>query len=276
MKELNYPLILSDFDGTLLRSDETVSEETICAINAYKAAGGRFALCTGRMLSSALQVAKNLGITGLVACFQGSIVADIESEELVVDGYLDNAGAAEVCKFFQEENHHFHVYDTYDYYANMDDQWLHHYERIVGAKAIVKADESLAAFVETAPIKVRKIIALVDPKEKAKLYEQLQERFGDRYYITYSAAFMLEVSSKAYSKATALEKIAEYYGLMPEQAIAVGDNFNDLPMIERAGLGVAVKNAEDVLKEKADLVLERSNDEDGVACLIRNYAMKTN
>ncbi len=276
MKALKYPLILSDFDGTLLRSDESVSDETICAINEYKAMGGRFALCTGRMLSSALQVAKQLGISGLLACFQGSIVADIETERLIVDGYIDKEGAGEICDFLQAMNQHIHVYDTYDYYSNMDDQWLHHYERIVGAKAIVKSDEPLSAFIEKSQIKVRKIIALVHPEQKEKLYNELQQRFGARYYVTYSAAFMVEISSREYSKATALEKIAEYYGLTAEQAIAVGDNLNDLPMIERAGLGVAVKNAEDVLKEKADLVLERSNDEDGVAELIRNYAMKTN
>lgn len=273
MKPLKYPLILSDFDGTLLRSDETVSDETIRAINEYRAAGGRFALCTGRMFASALQVAKHLGITGLLACFQGSIVADIESEELIVDAYLDNAGAAQICEFFQDQNQHFHVYDTYEYYSNLDDEWLYHYERIVGAKAIVKSDEPLSAFVEKSEIKVRKIIALVHPEQKEKLYNELQQRFGDRYYVTYSAAFMVEISSKAHSKATALEKIAQYYGLTPEQTIAVGDSMNDLPMIERAGLGVAVNNAEKALKEKADLVLERSNDEDGVADLIRNYAM---
>ena len=83
----------------------------------------------------------------------------------------------------------------------------------------------------------------------------------------------MEVSNRSYSKATALEKIAQYYGVSVEETIAAGDSLNDLPMIARAGLGVAVKNADEALKKEAKLVLEYSNDENAIGRIIKDYAI---
>lgn len=76
MNKINYPLIISDFDGTLLRTDGTISEETKSAISGYIAAGGTFGICTGRMYTSILPRAKALGLKGIVASYQGSVLTE--------------------------------------------------------------------------------------------------------------------------------------------------------------------------------------------------------
>ncbi len=271
MKQLKYPLIVSDFDGTLVRTDGTIAKETLDSIEEYKNAGGHFALCTGRTLASALPIAKGLGLTGLVACFQGSVVADIESGCLVEDGYISQEGAVAVCRCLEEMHQHIHVYDTEAYYSNMDDRYLEEYERIVRVKAIVKTDEPLSAFIQRTGMRVRKIMVMVHPDQRAGIYECLTRRFGDEYYVTYSAAFLVEVTNRAYSKATALRRIAEYYGVAVEDTLAVGDSLNDLPMIEAAGLGIAVKNAETALKQRATVAVAYSNDENAIGEIIRKY-----
>ena len=273
MQKIRYPLLVSDFDGTLLRSDETISEETILAINEYKALGGHFALCTGRTISSAMKVAKKLGLSGLLSSFQGSIVADIESGEFLVDGCLPTDGAIEMCRFLEDLGVHIHVYDTYDYYSNMDDEWLAYYQRVSGVNGIVVKDMPLSKFLKTNTLKVRKVLVLLAPEDKERIYNLLNARFGEEYYVTYSAACLVEVSNRFYSKATALEKIAQYYGVSVEETIAAGDSLNDLPMIARAGLGVAVKNADEALKKEAKLVLEYSNDENAIGRIIKDYAI---
>jgi Cof subfamily protein (haloacid dehalogenase superfamily) len=275
MQKVGYPLIVSDFDGTLSRSDETIAEETLAAIQVYKNNGGHFALCTGRMLVSILPIARRLGLSGLVACFQGSVVADIKSGNLVVDGYMPNAGAAEICRTLEEMHAHIHVYDTECYYSNSDNEYLAHYERIVGVKAIMKTDEPLSSFIENSGIRVRKLLVLVNPTDRDHILHALQEKYGKDYYVTCSAAFLVEVTNRNYSKATAVAKIAEYYGLSLQQTMTVGDSLNDLPMIEAAGLGIAVSNAEDSLKEKADVTLDVSNDEDAIGEIIRKYGFQS-
>ena len=78
MRKINYPLIISDFDGTLLGSDGAVSDATKRKIDEYIAAGGTFGICTGRMFTSILPRARELGLKGLVASYQGSVITDIK------------------------------------------------------------------------------------------------------------------------------------------------------------------------------------------------------
>ena len=89
--------------------------------------------------------------------------------------------------------------------------------------------------------------------------------------MTKSAAFLVEVINSQYSKGTAVVFLADYYGVPLEKVIAVGDQINDTPMIERAGLGIAVKNAETALKEKADYVCEYTNEEGAIAEIIEKF-----
>ncbi len=271
MRSIQYPLIVSDFDGTLLRTDEKIAKETLDAIEEYRAAGGHFALCTGRTVPSAMPIAKKLGLTGLLSCFQGSVVVDIESGELVVDGCLPHDGAVEICQALEALGVHIHVYDTNEYYSNMDDEWLTHYQRISGVNAIVVDKEPLSQFLKRSAIRVRKLLVLLDPKDRERVYTILSQRFGEEYYVTYSAAFLVEVTNRTYSKATALTRIAEHYNVPIERTIAVGDSLNDLPMIVGAGLGIAVNNAEEALKEKAKVVLEYTNDENAIGKIIDRY-----
>ena len=271
MNSLQYKLIVSDFDGTLLRSDGEIAPETLAAIEKYQSFGGCFSLCTGRTLASALPIARRLGLTGLVACFQGSVIADIATGVLIEDGYIESSGAAEICRFLEGLGQHIHVYDTQAFYANKDNAALKEYERIVGVKGTVVSEEPLSAFVDRIGLKTRKVLVMVAPEKRSVVFERLLERFGDEYYITCSAAFLVEVSNRRYSKATALEKIAAYYGVSLAETVAVGDGLNDLPMIQRAGLGIAVKNAEDSLKEKADTVFAYSNDENAIGEIISQY-----
>lgn len=274
MQKINYPLLVTDFDGTLLRKDGFIAEETYEAIAEYKKAGGSVAICTGRMFSSILPIVRKMGLTGLVSCFQGAIVADIESGELVVDGSLPNAEAVEICRELEEKGYHIHVYDTSVFYSNVADDMLTYYENIVKVKGVVIDKEPLYEFIKKANIAVRKIIVMIYPENREKVYNEFMERYGEKYYVTCGAPILVEISNPVYTKATALEKIAEYYGVPVEKTIAVGDSLNDLPMIERAGLGIAVGNAEAALKEKADVVFSATNNEDAIGKIIRKYGFE--
>ena len=81
---------------------------------------------------------------------------------------------------------------------------------------------------------------------------------------------MVEVTSRAYSKGTAVKFMADYYGVPIERTIAAGDSLNDLPMLQAAGLGLAVKNADEALKDKAQS-FPFTNDEDAIGKIIETY-----
>lgn len=269
-RKINYPLIISDFDGTLLRSDGTIAPETREAIAGYVAAGGTFGICTGRMYTSILPRARELGLKGPVASYQGSVIADIESGKLLVDGYIPAEDAAEICRVFESMDLHIHLYELEHFYANRRDEALADYERVCNVKGEVVETEPLSAFVLRKRPKIRKVLAMVTAEEKQRVYRKAAELLGDRFYVTYSAAFLVEVTSKTYSKGTAVRFMAEHYRVPAEKTIAVGDSLNDLPMLEEAGLGLAVKNADRALKDKIR-VFPYTNDENAVGRIISAY-----
>jgi hypothetical protein len=111
------------------------------------------------------------------------------------------------------------------------------------------------------------------PKDKLKLYNALKDKIGDEFDVTYSADVLVEVSPKYDNKGTALKFLADYYNIPIEKTVAIGDNLNDLSMIQAAGVGVAVSNGTDSLKEQADFIAV-SNEEGAVAQVINKFGYK--
>lgn len=271
---LSYGLILSDFDGTLRMSKGGISEGNVCAIKDFVTAGGVFAFCTGRMLSSIMPYAKNLGLEGLIVAYQGAVIADIASGRLLRDVRMDTEGAAQVCAYLQSLGRHIHVYDGDDVYMNRDDDFKRYYEDVCGVRGILTG-EDIASFVRDKKICPQKVLAMNAAEENAAVCEKVKALFGKCYEVTSSSEFLVEATSFGCNKGAALSFLSEYYKIPREKTIAVGDNYNDIPMIRAAGLGVAVANGVEKLKEAAGFVT-KTCDEDGVAYVIRKFGLGEN
>ena len=272
MQKINYFMLVSDFDGTLAREDKTVSEYTLNAINGYIEKGGRFVISTGRMPSGILPQVKELGLTGLLSCGQGAVILDIESGERVFEQRMPNEISVRICEEMEKLNLHIQVFDLWEYYSNMQDEALKWYESAVKAKAVVVTDRPMSVFVKESGIQPYKILAIVPPKDNARIREAMEAVGFAGCYVTKSAENLVEVCNANCSKGTAVEFLANRYEIDIEKTIAVGDQLNDLSMIERAGLGIAVKNADEPLKAKAKLVFEATNEQDAIAKIIETYA----
>lgn len=270
MQKINYALIVSDFDGTLARSDHEVSEKTKALITQYVADGGKFAISTGRMPAGILPRAKELGLVGAVCCAQGSVIVDIQSEEILLEGRIPNDVAVTICEKMEERGLHIHVYDLWEYYSNMDDDYLAYYEAVIKAKAILIQDKPISKFVKESGLCPVKILAMVDPKDNERIRLELEKEELPGCDVTRSSPILVEVGNAAYSKGTSVEFLANRYGVDMKKTIAIGDQTNDLSMIQTAALGFAVSNADEILKVHA-ICFEKSNDEDAVAEIIKRY-----
>ena len=270
MQKIKYPLIVSDFDGTLVKNDGTIGEKTRSAINQFIADGGKFAICTGRMPSAILPRARELGLKGVLCCGQGSVIIDIESGQPIMQGKISHDLTLRICKKTEEMGLHTHIYGLFDYYTNKDDEALRLYEEAVKIPAKRILDRPLWKFVEETGFETFKVLTMVEPCKTGEVIEELSKMNFEDCVITQSAKFLVEVCNAKYSKATALEFLAKEYGVPIEKTIAIGDQLNDMPMIERAGLGLAVANAQEELIAKAT-VLPYTNDEDAVAYAIKHY-----
>ncbi len=271
MQKLKYPLVVSDFDGTLARRDGTISEKTRKTIDKFIADGGTFCVCTGRMPSAILPEVKALGLKGLVCCGQGSVIMDIESGETLFEERLPNDLAVEICQKVEDLGLHTHTYDLMDFFSNMDDEPLRMYEEAVKTIAIRVLDKPLWKYLEETGLKPFKFLMMVKPEDNEKIIKQLQAFNFRDCIVTKSANFLIEICNEKCSKATALEYLAKWKGVSIDETIALGDQWNDMPMLQRAGLGLAVANAQAELKQIAT-ALPYTNNEDAVAYAIEHYA----
>ena len=274
MQDLDYKLIVSDFDGTLVNENGTISDKNKKAISDYIAAGGAFAISTGRMPDGILSRAKELGLKGLVSCCQGSIIADIDTKEFVFEGRIPYETTLAVVEKMEQMGLHIHVYEAWEYFSNMDDYALKMYENAVKSKATLVLNQPLSQFVKERRLASYKILAMVLPEDNERVIQELVAANFPNCTVTRSSGVLVEVINAQYSKGTAVEFLSDYFHVDLGKTVAIGDQLNDLPMIEKAGLGIAVQNADKGLKTVADVVSPLTNEEGAVAWAIEQFGFK--
>lgn len=269
--KINYQLIVSDFDGTLIDDNQQILPEVKSAIDNYVAAGGIFAVCTGRMLSSILPQVRALGLKGLVIAYQGTVIADIETGTIIKSGGMNSIEVAKVCKSIEDTGYGLNVYCDEKIYTDYsaDNPYLKRYEDIIGVKA-VHIDGKMSEYVTKNNMFCQKILSIVSESEREQLYSNLKKLYGNEFDVTCSAKVLVEVSPINDNKGEALKFLANHYNIRIEKTVAVGDNLNDLSMIKVAGVGCAVGNAEKELKDAADFVSVTNND-GAIAQIIKKF-----
>ena len=267
-----YQMVVSDFDGTLFRSDHTISEKSKETINKFVENGGVFAISTGRSLQTILPIAKELGLKGVMACSNGAMIVDIESGERFFEKKNTVQETYEICKLLEELGVYAQVSDFKEFYAKNSCEYLDVYQKITNTKAFL-TDQPLSEFVKENSIESVKVLCIIEESKRDELLEKIRLLTNDRFYITSGMKYFIEICPKGVSKGEAVIFLSEYYKVPLENIIAVGDSLNDLPMLETAGLGLAVKNAEEVLKNTVK-VYPYTNDENAVARIIEQYALE--
>ncbi len=275
MKHVNYELIVSDFDETLANNEHHVPQDVVDAINEYVEAGGIFAVCTGRMLRSILPRVREIGLKGIVVAYQGTVIADIETGNIIRNGGLSAEDAEYAARVLEEYGLKMNAYSGTNFYSNVADAnpYRMYYQQSTGVYGIT-IEGLMSDYIASHHMFCEKITVMVTNREQESVYKIMQERLGDRFDITCSAGCLVEVSPLNDHKGTALKWLADHYGIPMEKTIACGDQLNDLTMIEAAGLGVAVGNAVQRVKEAADIVTV-TNNEGAVGKIIREYGLIT-
>jgi len=262
-------LLALDLDDTLLDSGLRISSDCVAAIQAARAQGVRVTLSTGRMYQSALPYAQQLEIDVPLITYQGAWVKNSQTEEILYYKPLTYELSKKTMEFFREIGVHYHSYYNDELCMEQLSEEGNYYSRLAGVKPLIVAD-LIAALDKN---EAMKIMAITDnQKVLLEMESELKFRFGQSLYITRSKPGFLEIMSRQASKANALQVIANHYGIDRKEVMAVGDSYNDIDMIEWAGLGVAMGNAFDPVKEAADFVTT-TNEEAGVAEAIRRFVL---
>jgi 5-amino-6-(5-phospho-D-ribitylamino)uracil phosphatase len=272
---MNYKMLVCDIDGTLLNSQGQLSDGVVQAIREATAQGVVVTLATGRQLRSVMHIVERLGVSVPIILANGAVIADPLNKKTILHRPLPWPTAHAVLDVIREHklwsSVFTHTFEGTDTFYDLEPGFREAYLFIHKDTPFVQQIDDLKSLTHLEPLKV----LLVERPERVKpLADDLRElqKHHDFSLIVSDHDFpgytFLEVFDPASTKAIGIAQLAETLGIEQSEIVAVGDNVNDLEMILYAGLGVAMGNATEQLKEIADWTT-RSNDEDGVAYLIR-------
>lgn len=262
---MKYRLIVSDFDGTVLRSDRTASERTINAIKAYREAGGTFVISTGRMFKSIVNHAHVLGLDGInipVSAMDGGVIKESVTGKTIASFAIPYEQAAQFGLECERMGCYYQVYTEDTLFVAEENDFNRGYCEIskIGMTAVGRLSDYIIKN------KLPCVKVLISDKNVESYLNYFKDRYADMQFFLSHISFLDGASIKA-GKGNALGILADYLGVDMSETIALGDSMNDISMVKEAALGVAMANADDRLKKVADLIAP-SNDDDGVAYVI--------
>ncbi len=271
---MGYKLICMDMDGTLLNDKKEVSERAKKAINKAHELGVKVVIATGRIFVSAEFYGDIIGVKAPIIASNGAYVREKDSDKAIYEkglGYENYQLIIDILKKYDIVPH-FYTEDTiYTEKLVHSSLAYKNANKTLPINRQVKievVDDWSRLFAERNP-KIIKAMAVGDDAEKTK--EAKNEFIKlNKFQVVSSMKNTFEVMDKSTSKGNALKKICDYYGIDRNEIISIGDNENDISMIEFAGLGVAMGNAEETVKNIADYITT-TNEEDGVAKVIEKY-----
>lgn len=267
-------LIALDMDGTLLDEEKQLSSANKDALNACIRRGIHIVLATGRPVSGISEVVRQIPDIRYGIFTNGANVRDFREEKVIAQELIDWELAYKVLTFLS----HYPV--AYDPYVNgrgkMEARFRNHLseyglppamQKLVLATRDEVPDE--IEWVKNHKFPVEKINVFTPNHQlRMNLWEKLNQY--SELIVTSSLHYNLEINAASATKGNALLKLAEYLGLKQEQTMAFGDGSNDLSMIQAAGIGVAMENGVESLKQQADYITA-SNEKNGVAAAIHHF-----
>lgn len=268
-------LLVLDIDGTIAGVSNKISHQVIEAINTVQAKGIQVAIATGRMYCSALRFHKQIGSTLPLIAYQGAWIQDPVSQKLHQHLSVPKEIALKLLDYFEQPelrqllSVHFYINDQL--YVRELTEETQIYGQRSGITPIPVGD--LRSCLNKEPTK---ILALCEDTEVIdKLLGNLRLQYTPaELYLTKSVATFFEATNPSVNKGAAVRYIAEeLLGLQRTNVMTVGDNFNDVEMLEYASIGVAMGNAPTQIQSIASWVAPNV-EQDGVAAAIEKFLLQ--
>jgi Cof subfamily protein (haloacid dehalogenase superfamily) len=259
-----YKVVFLDMDGTLLRSDHSVSEITRQTIRKLTAKGIPVILVSARPLDAILPTAADLGLSDqpLVSLNGGYIVQD---EKPIFQAVIDLETTARLTREIRPFKTTIAYYLQREWFADASDEWIEHEQKIMDNKIkIAPFPELLRVWTARgAGAGPNKMMVMSEPDSIAATEQHLLSLYDHTLNIYTSKPTYLEIMAAEASKSHAVRFLIGRMNISREETIAMGDSFNDREMIQFAGMGVAMGNAPDEIKAVAGYTTDTNNN-DGV------------
>jgi len=259
---MKYRMLIADLDGTVLDGQKRIPEANLHALRRLVEQGVKVIFCTGRMICAAQPFWEQVEPETPIVGYNGALAKNPRDTKPLYEKPIPPEVAVQAirdCKALGRE--------VFGYWGDrmFIERVTPHVERYA---ATYRVDFTVVQSLEERLSNgATKLLMPCEPEECRGLLNLTRERFGERFNITSTEGRHVELLAKGVSKSAAVEFLSRMYGIPREEIVAVGDGINDIDLIQYAGLGAAVANAVDELKQAADIVVS-SNENSGVAELI--------
>ena len=287
-----YKLVVVDLDGTILNSYGEISETTKKSVKKCLEKGTKIVIASGRPIDSIKTIANELGLEEYFIAGNGALIYDLKKDGIIYENYMKKEKVLEIIKICEDNSIAYNVYtdktilttnlkfnvlyyykenlkkeenkktnisileNIYDYVKNMNDEKF---------LKITICDENSSIF--NSIIKKIKAISGIEILEVAHMSRKIIKQGTEEIPVEY---FYTEISASDVDKWSAIDFLRKKLNLEPENIMAIGDNVNDKKMIEKAGMGVAMKGSTPEIINVANDVTDTNNN-DGVAKILEKY-----
>lgn len=281
-----YKLIAIDLDGTLLNSYGQISEKNRNALNKAKENNAEIIIASGRTTDSVRNIANDIGAKSYIICGNGSLIYDLQKEEIIYDKFIDKKKALQIIEICEQNSIYYNIYtENMVITKTLNNNVLFYYQENASKpdnkKTKINIVQDIYKYVEELENQhilkitisdsnsiifngiIRKLrnIKDIDVLDVAHMSRKIIKTGTEETVIEY---YYTEITSKNVDKWYAIEYLMDKLNIQRQEVMAIGDNVNDKMMIENAGCGVAMGNSAPYIKESADIVVSNNN-EDGVA-----------
>ncbi|MGL5379466.1 Cof-type HAD-IIB family hydrolase [Clostridium sp.] len=277
---MKYKMVCIDMDGTLLGKRRQISNKSKEVIKNAHDKGVEIVVTTGRIYNNAAYFSHILGVESPVIAANGAIVREKHTDRVIYESPIPKDDCIRLIEILYKNKMQFHFYTNDMIYSS--NKFVEFGTKIYMTKQIgyeslkIKYDiirdiEEWKILFEENHRKITKCIVFsVSPQKLARFKDKINEIksivcFG-------SGSHSLEINYKDASKGEAVRQLAKHYGFNRDEIICIGDNENDVSMIEYAGLGIAMENAIEDVKKVADYITD-NNKNDGVAKAIEKFIL---
>lgn len=264
--------LILDVDGTLTNSKKELTENTLNSLLDIEEKGHRIVIASGRPTPGIKWIVDKLKLReygGYALCFNGAKVIDFQNDEIIYQNIFPRECIAPLYDYALKNDMGMITYegDTVIHGTRADDYMR--FEARLNFMELRQVED----FANYVTFDVNKCLFTAPPDIAPKLEKEMAEMYEGKLSIYRSEEFFIEAMPLGVDKAASLDRLFAAIGADIKDTIAVGDGFNDMSMIQYANVGVCMKNGQQAVKDVADYVTERTNDEDGVVEVIEKFIL---
>lgn len=271
LKTTNYQIVFSDVDGTLLNKDRELSDVTVHQIKRIvNERNIKFVMVSARMPSGMQHLYNQLSVKSPIICYNGALILSAlengyNKHNVLHSCAIDYPSALSIYAKAKDEDLHFGLFSNNRWFANRFDEWTAKEENNTRVKCTINPQiENLIAELQQSKEPIHKLMVMGNSSKIDSFMGFTNSNFG-RVVASYrSKDTYIEISPVLSNKATGCSFLMDYLKIPYDKAIAFGDNLNDIEMLKIVGLGIAMQNAPDTVKNHANRIAP-SNTNNGVA-----------